>query len=230
MRRSARVLSTAVAGAAPGAVAAPASADPAARITPRTVAPGGPVTVPVSCDAVGGALPACIDATSCAVDESRVRLNGVGGHDCGDGGRMQARSPSAAGHSGTARIPAGGTAGGPAEAVGPAAERGVDGSGPLPSSGREKPWNVSFTAPRDGPEGQDRGQRPGQGRFQGQGQGQEGDDDRGQGQPPPGVQHGAQAGTGRASVPTPVAGGPLIAAALGAAAHRLRRHGPGVDR
>jgi hypothetical protein len=63
MRRSARVLSAAaLTGAALGAGAVSAVADPAADITPRSVAPGGTVTVSVSCDAVGGALPAFIDA------------------------------------------------------------------------------------------------------------------------------------------------------------------------
>ncbi|MFC9083526.1 hypothetical protein ACFTY7_42450 [Streptomyces sp. NPDC057062] len=204
MRRSAHVPFAAVAGAAPGAVAAPASAGPAARITPRTVAQGGLDTVSVSCDAVGGALPEFIDATSYAFDEGRVRLDRVGGHDYADGGGMQARSPGAVVYSGTARIPVGGKF-----------------RGRIPGQRQTQ----SRTP--------DQGQVPGQYRGQARSQGREGSDDRGQGQSPPGVQHGSQAGMGGAfcgSVPSLVAGGPLSAAVLGAAAHRLRRHGPSVDR
>ncbi|MFD8030443.1 hypothetical protein ACFV3F_17120 [Streptomyces sp. NPDC059717] len=200
MRRSAHVLSAAVAGAAPGTVAAPTTADPAARSTPRRVAPGGQDTVSVSCDAVGGTLPEFIDATSYAFDEDSVRPDRFGGRDRADGSGMQARSPGAVVYSGRARIPARGTF------------RGL-------TPGRR----------------QTQGRIPYQGGVAGQyqGQGQEGYDDRGQGQSPPGIQHGSQAGMGRAfggSVPSPVAGGPPGAAALGAAAHRLRRHGLSVDR
>ncbi|TFV33418.1 hypothetical protein E4K10_34005 [Streptomyces sp. T1317-0309] len=109
MRRSAHVMSAAAAGAAPGAVAAPTTADPAARSTPRRVAPGGQDTVSVSCDAVGGTLPEFIDATSYAFDEDSVRPDRVGGRDRADGSGMQARSPGAVVYSGRARIPAGGT-------------------------------------------------------------------------------------------------------------------------
>ncbi|GAA3795317.1 hypothetical protein [Streptomyces chiangmaiensis] len=180
MRCSARVLSAAVAGAALGAVAAPASADPAAHITPRSVAPGGLVTVSVSCAAAGSTLPEFIDAASRTFEEGKVRLTRADGYGAGDGTGMRARSPNAVLYTGTARIPVGGTASGIAEAAGPDAEWGVDGRCPVTSGDREKPWNVSFTVTRDGPGGQ-----------------------------------------------SLVAGGVLIAAALGAHVHRLWRHGLG---
>ncbi|MFF1450075.1 hypothetical protein ACFVYF_18330 [Streptomyces sp. NPDC058274] len=102
MRRTARVLfATALAGAVVGGTASTAFADPAAEVSPRTVAPGGTVTVSVSCDTAGGTPPEYIDATSQGFEDGKVRLHRVAGTD---------DSAAGAAYSGTARIPAAGSA------------------------------------------------------------------------------------------------------------------------
>ncbi|MFD5073333.1 hypothetical protein [Streptomyces sp. NPDC058371] len=100
MRRTARVLfATALAGAVVGGSASAAFADPAAEVSPRTVAPGGTVTVSVSCDAADGTTPPeYIDATSQGFEDGKVRLHRVAGSD---------DSTAGAAYSGTARIPSG---------------------------------------------------------------------------------------------------------------------------
>jgi hypothetical protein len=124
MRRTACVLSaTALAGAVLGVAAPAASADPAAEVSPSTVAPGGTVTVSVSCDATGGAPPDFIDATSKGFEDGKVRLTRVAGDDGTAGGTS---------YSGTARIPPGGGdagAGGSPDDTGPDAV-GSDAVGP----------------------------------------------------------------------------------------------------
>lgn len=75
MRCSARAPSAAaLAGAAPGAAAPPASAD----ITPRPVAPGATVTVSGSCAAAGAGLPDSVEGVSQAFEGGKVRLNHAG--------------------------------------------------------------------------------------------------------------------------------------------------------
>jgi hypothetical protein len=64
----------ALAGAAPGAVAPPAFAD----ITPRSVAPGGAVTVSGYCDAAGAGLPDSVEGVSQAFEGGKIRLNHAG--------------------------------------------------------------------------------------------------------------------------------------------------------
>ncbi|MEV5904636.1 hypothetical protein [Streptomyces sp. NPDC052127] len=62
MRRTAHLLSTlAVVGAVLVAVGPAASADPAAEVSPGSVAPGGSVTVSVSCGPLGAAAPESLD-------------------------------------------------------------------------------------------------------------------------------------------------------------------------
>ncbi|QWA24966.1 hypothetical protein KJK32_37210 [Streptomyces sp. JCM17656] len=82
MRRTARALSVAaLTGVALGAPASAASADPAAEVSPGTVAPGGSVTVSVTCDALDGSAPATLQATSQAFEEGTVELKRVSGTD-----------------------------------------------------------------------------------------------------------------------------------------------------
>ena len=82
MRRTARVLSAAaLAGAAVGLPATAAFADPASEVSPTTAAPGGTVTVSVSCESTGGEAPATMEATSQAFDEGTVQLQRVAGND-----------------------------------------------------------------------------------------------------------------------------------------------------
>ncbi|MFD7713345.1 hypothetical protein ACFV6E_02295 [Streptomyces sp. NPDC059785] len=97
MRRTARVLSaTALVGAVVGAAVPAAHADPAAEVSPRTVAPGGSVTVSVSCDAAGDAPPEFIDATSRGFEDGKVRLRRVA---------APGKNATGAAYTGTARVP-----------------------------------------------------------------------------------------------------------------------------
>ncbi|MGW0738260.1 hypothetical protein [Streptomyces sp. NPDC002851] len=119
--------SAAVAGTAPAAFAQ----DAAASVSPRTVRPGGTVTVTVSCPMAGGQAPATITANSQAFQAGSVRL-----HRSDDPG-----IPEAARYHGTARIaPAGNFTNTGPNAVGPTSEWGVDGTCP---DGTQ--WNASFT-------------------------------------------------------------------------------------
>ncbi|KUM78293.1 hypothetical protein [Streptomyces curacoi] len=209
MRRTARALPVAaVAGAVLGIAASAASADPAAEVSPRTVSPGGSVTVSVACDPVGGHAPATIDATSQAFEEGTVQLKRVPGND------DKATGPA---YSGTARIsPAENFEGGP-DATGADSAWTVDGTCPAAHGGEGKPWSATFTVARGG--GGDHGRsshRPCPEHH---------DDACGHTQVPHGVRAGA-GGTFTDSVPALVAGGLLIAGALGGAVYRLRRRTP----
>jgi hypothetical protein len=168
MRCSARVLSAAaLAGAALGAVARPASADPSADITPRSVAPGGTVTVSVSCDAAGAGLPDSIEGVSQAFDGGKVRLIRA------DDARARAEGTPGILYSGTARVPAGGSVGAVAGMAGRDAQWGVDGRCPAAPGGHESSWTTSFTVNWDetGRQGDGRSQQSG--RQQGDGQSQQ---------------------------------------------------------
>ncbi|MEV0169931.1 hypothetical protein AB0I00_02215 [Streptomyces sp. NPDC050803] len=200
MRRTVRALSVAaLAGAALGVAAPSASADPAAEVSPATVQPGGSVTVSVTCDPVGGPAPTTMDATSQAFEEGTVALQKVPGND------EQAAGPA---YRGTARIaPAADLESG----VGPDSAWTVDGTCP---GGQGKPWSATFTVTRAAATA-----RPCT-------------------EPHPDscsgavVQRGVRAGQGGAftdSVPALVAGGVLIAGALGGAVYRLRRKAPAAD-
>ncbi|MER6123946.1 hypothetical protein ABT173_15065, partial [Streptomyces sp. NPDC001795] len=178
MRRSARVLSAAaLAGAALGAVAPPAFADPSADVSPRSAAPGGEVTVSVTCDAVSGALPEFIEAVSQGFEGGKVRLNradGNGGRGEGTAGRAggvagRRRATTGVRYSGTARIPADGPVDTVAGLAGREAEWGVEGRCPVAPGSREMPWKASFSVSRDG------STRPGEspGKLQGEAEGRQ---------------------------------------------------------
>ncbi|WP_369263868.1 hypothetical protein [Streptomyces sp. R35] len=212
MRRTARALfATALAGAALGAAASAAFADPAAEVSPGSVEPGGTLTISVTCDAIGGAPPDFIDATSQGFEEGKVQLS-----------RVQGDTESAAGaaYRGTARIPSGGNFDGGSDATGPEPEWGVDGACPEPPGGQKKPWKASYTVARGTKAASGTAQWPPD---------VQGPPDV---QRPPAVQRGVHAGEGGAftgSVPALVAGSVLIAGALGAAVHRLRHKDTSAD-
>ncbi|MFD9392410.1 hypothetical protein ACFWBB_17340 [Streptomyces sp. NPDC060000] len=241
MRRTAHFLTAlAAAGAVLVAVAPAASADPAAEVSPGTVAPGGSVTVSVSCGPLGGAAPESVDATSQAFAEGTVKLSKVPGAD-------DAQSGGA--YRGTARIaPAADLEVSP-DAVGPDAAWTVDGACPAAPGGQGRPWSATLDVSHGEtqPCGSASAATCGTGRPCPQAQGTApGHAEACRTVPPcappepqaraaashdPGcapatVGHGVQAGEGGAftdSVPALAAGGLLIAGALGAAVHRLRR-------
>ncbi|WP_181449724.1 hypothetical protein [Streptomyces cyaneus] len=141
MRRTARALSVAaLAGAVVGSAAPAAFADPAAEVSPGTVSPGGSVTVSVSCDPLGGAAPATLEATSQAFEEGTVQLKQVSGKDEKEAG---------AAYSGTARVPPAENLEGDPDAVGAESAWTVDGTCPAASGGEGKPWSATFTVAGD---------------------------------------------------------------------------------
>jgi hypothetical protein len=86
VRRSARALSAAVlAGAALGVAVPLAHAEPAGEVSPESVSPGGSVTVSVTCDPTGGPAPGTIDAVSQAFEAGTVQLRLVSGGDAAAG-------------------------------------------------------------------------------------------------------------------------------------------------
>ncbi|MEV1069825.1 hypothetical protein [Streptomyces sp. NPDC050263] len=247
MGRTAHFLSVlAVAGAVLVAAGPAAFADPAAEVSPGSVAPGGSVTVSVSCGPLGAAAPESLDAASQAFADGTVKLSKVPGDDAQTGAVYQ----------GTAQIaPAADLEASPA-AVGADAAWTVDGTCPAAAGGQGTPWTATLDVARGGtptcgsttPDASCATARPCP--------------------PPPGasqtdpaacrtvppcdrpvpeprgtaaheatcapatVGHGVRAGEGGAftdSVPALAAGGLLIAGALGAAVHRLRRRDPARD-
>ncbi|MFR0356132.1 hypothetical protein [Streptomyces sediminimaris] len=230
MRPTARVLSVAaLASATLGFAASAALADPGAEVSPSSVSPGGSVTVSVTCEATGGEAPATIDATSEAFDEGTVQLQRVPG--TGD----ESAGPT---YRGTARVSSTDDLAaddGPDDAAQDASWT-VDGTCPAAPGGKGKPWHAGFHANDGGgavPGGDDGGVAPGGGSGVEPGGVEPGGD--GAGRPCAGpdagpcadapVQHGVEAGEGGSftgSVPALVAGGILIAGALGAAGYRLR--------
>ncbi|WP_200303090.1 hypothetical protein [Streptomyces adelaidensis] len=228
MRRRARVLSaTALIGAALGAAAPAAYAEPAAEVNPNTVEPGGTLTVSVSCDPTGGPAPETIDASSQAFEQGTVKLQRLPGNDDSAGG------PS---YQGTARIaPAADFETGP-DAKGPS-EWNVDGTCPAAPGGQGKQWSATFTVslggdphhPTHQPTHQpthDPTHDPAHDPAHDPTHDPAHDPAHDPTHPTASVQRGVQAGGGGAftdSVPALVAGGLLIAGALGAAVHRLRR-------
>ncbi|PWI14303.1 hypothetical protein DI272_09140 [Streptomyces sp. Act143] len=201
MRRTVRALSVAVlAGAALGGAVPVAHADPAAEVGPAAVEPGGSVTVSVSCDPVGAGAPADIEATSAAFDEETVLLQRVPGNDDAVAGPA---------YRGTARIAATGDFEGDSAWT-------VDGTCPGAAGAQGKAWSATFDVVRGGggrhgcteprAEPCSRTSAP--------------------------VQRGVHAGAGGSftdSVPALVAGGALIAGALGGAVYRVRRKMPRAD-
>jgi hypothetical protein len=183
MRRTVRALSaTALTAVALGTTVA-AAENPGAEVSPRTVAPGGTVTVSVACEATGGPAPETIDATSKAFEHGTVQLHKAAGEEDAAGGPA---------YSGTARIaPAanfeeggpdsadkddavdkdgavekdgavgedGGT--GKDDAVGKGSDWSVDGTCPAAPGGQGKQWSASFTASREGSRDGSEGSRDG---------------------------------------------------------------------
>ncbi|WP_405989759.1 hypothetical protein [Streptomyces sp. NBC_00986] len=197
MRRTA--LALAVVGLV-GAAGPALAADPGAEVSPSSVRAGGSVTVSVTCEAIGGTVAETIDATSQGFDDGTVQLQRVPGNDD--------RAAGAA-YRGTARISTDGVERDSAWTV--------DGTCPAPPGGQGRPWSATFSIERGG--GQPPCQEP---------RGDACGDVRGD--VPAAVQRGVQAGEGGTftdSVPALVAGGVLIAGALGGAVYRLRRRTPG---
>jgi hypothetical protein len=134
----------------------PADGQAAAQVSPADVAPGGTVTVSVSCGPTGGSAPATLEATSPAFEKGTVALRKV----AGDGG-----TTSGPAYRGTARIAAAEdfeTEAGTEDAEDPAgtedfagAEGGagaeddwtVDGACPDASGGEGDPWSATMTVP-----------------------------------------------------------------------------------
>ncbi|WP_329332808.1 hypothetical protein OG866_07965 [Streptomyces sp. NBC_00663] len=204
MRRTVRALSVAVlAGAVVGVGGSAALADPAAEVSPGSVEPGGSVTISVSCDPVTAAAPATIEATSQAFDEGTVQLQRVPGND---------GAVTGAAYRGTARM-------GSAGDYGDDSAWTVDGTCPGAAGAQGKPWSATFDVAGGSGSGDGGGGRQGC------------TEPRVEPCPTPSapVQQGVHAGAGGAftdSVPALVAGGVLIAGALGGAVYRVRRRSP----
>lgn len=145
MRRTARVLSAAALAGAVLAGAVPAAfAEPTAEVSPAAVAPGGSVTVSVSCDPLGGPAPKTLNATSQAFADGTVQLSLVPGND----------ELSGPGYRGTARIAPAADLDAPAEAVGTDSAWTVDTTCPAPPGGQGSLSRGTFDvsrneAPRD---------------------------------------------------------------------------------
>ncbi|OQR62678.1 hypothetical protein B6E66_18935 [Streptomyces maremycinicus] len=247
MRRTAHLLSAlAMAGAALVAVGTAASADPAAEVSPAGVAPGGSVTVSVSCGPLGATAPESLDATSQAFAEGTVELSKVPGADGAQTGTA---------YRGTARVaPADDLQVSP-DAVGPDAAWTVDGTCPAAPGGQDKPWSATLDVARGTPPPCGSASAASCAPARPCPPAQDPATARGDACrtvrpcPPPEpraaephaaapleedcapatVGHGVQAGEGGAftdSAPALAAGGLLIAGALGAAVHRLRRRDP----
>lgn len=206
MRRTVRALSVAVlAGAAVGVAVPVAFADPAAEVSPSSVHPGGSVTVAVTCDSTGGTPPGSIEATSQAFDEGTVLLQLVAGHN---------DTASGPAYRGTARIAPAPDFEADANAVGKDSAWTVDGTCPAAAGGQGKQWSATFTVTRGGASGHPC------------------TEPHTPSCSPAPVQRGVHAGTGGTftdSVPALVAGGVLIAGALGAAVYRVRRREPRAE-
>ncbi|WP_427918857.1 hypothetical protein [Streptomyces sp. cg40] len=179
-------------------VAGPAVAvDSAAEVSPSTAQAGGSVTVSVSCEVAGGTAPETLDATSQAFDDGTVQLQRVPGNDDRAAGSA---------YRGTARISADG--------VERDAAWTVDGTCPAPPGGQGRPWSATFSVERASGGGQRPCQEPRAESCAGAAV----------------IERGVRAGEGGTftdSVPALVAGGVLIAGALGGAVYRLRRRTPG---
>ncbi|MER6559293.1 hypothetical protein ABT300_16445 [Streptomyces sp. NPDC001027] len=245
MGRTAHFLSAlAVAGAVLVAAGPAAAADPSAEVSPGSVAPGGTVTVSVSCGALGVAAPETLEAASQAFADGAVKLTKVPGGD----------AQADAAYQGTAAVAPAAELEVSPDAVGPDAAWTVDGACPAAPGGPGKPWSATLDVARTPapPCGAAAGEScstakpcpqpltaaqphpagcrtaPPCGRPEAQPRGAASPTDC----PPASVDHGVRAGAGGAftdSVPALAAGGLLIAGALGAAVHRLRRRGPSVD-
>ncbi|WTP63757.1 hypothetical protein OHU07_34110 [Streptomyces phaeochromogenes] len=238
MRRTVRALSaTALTAVALGTTVA-AAENPGAEVSPRTVAPGGTVTVSVACEPTGGPAPETIDATSQAFEHGTVQLHKAAGEEDAAGGPA---------YSGTARIAPAANAeeGGPDtadtddavgkdDAAGKDSDWSVDGTCPAAPGGQGKQWSASFTASREASRDGSEGSRDDGSREEGsrkeesrdEGSHEEVPRDGGSRDDGAAVQRGVHAGEGGAFTDSTLAlvtGGVLIAGAAGAAVHRLRR-------
>ncbi|MEU8861954.1 hypothetical protein [Streptomyces umbrinus] len=233
MRRTVRALSaTALTAVALGTTVA-AAENPGAEVSPRTVAPGGTVTVSVACEPTGGPAPETIDATSQAFEHGTVQLHKAAGEEDAAGGPA---------YSGTARIAPAANAeeGGPDtvdtddavgkdDAAGKDSDWSVDGTCPAAPGGQGKQWSASFTASREASRDGSEGSRDDGSREEGsrdKGSREEGSHEEAARDGGAAVQRGVHAGEGGAFTDSTLAlvtGGVLIAGAAGAAVHRLRR-------
>ncbi|MDW8805734.1 hypothetical protein P1P68_13300 [Streptomyces scabiei] len=224
MRRRARVLSaTALIGAVLGAAAPPSLADPAAEVNPHSVAPGGTLTFSVSCDPTGGPAPETIDASSQAFEQGTVTLQRLPGNDDSAGG------PS---YQGTAKIAPAADFETGADAANSATEWGVDGICPAAPGGEGRQWSATFdVTPGDDAPLHDLERYPSHPPTHQPTKDPTHQPSQRPDHPTAPVQRGVHAGGGGAftdSVPALAAGGLLVAGALGAAVHRLRRRDRGT--
>ncbi|MEU1042858.1 hypothetical protein ACFYP4_03910 [Streptomyces sp. NPDC005551] len=254
MRRTARVLSaTALASAALGAFASAAFADPAAEGGPRTVAPGA-VTAPVAREETAASAPPPIDAGPEGYEDRRAGPYPVAADEGGPAPAFgPAAPPPVADVNPRAVGPdaaEAGTASGGADEVGPG-DVGPDAVGPDavrpedvgPGVGDLGGVGPDAVGPDSVPEGvgpEGRSPAPDErqpsrdgaardGATQDSGT-RDGTASRSPGEDPAvGSRRGVRAGEGGAftdSLPALIAGGVLIAGAVGAAAYRLRSGGP----
>ncbi|MGW5636846.1 hypothetical protein [Streptomyces sp. NPDC003832] len=200
MHRSVRVLSAlALGGAAVGFAGSAAFAEPAAEVSPASVHPGASVTVSVTCDPLAGAAPATMDATSQAFEEGTVALHSTGDDE----------NPT---YRGTARIATAAELE-VADSLGPDTAWTVDGTCPAAPGGQGRPWSATLTVTKGGGSTA----RPCTA------------EEHRESCPSAVVQRGVHAGQGGTftdSVPALVAGGLLVAGALGGAVYRLWRRSP----
>ncbi|GAA3850352.1 hypothetical protein GCM10022403_097400 [Streptomyces coacervatus] len=227
MPRTTSVLSVAALAGATLGFAGAAYADSAAGVGPSTVSPGGSVTVSVACGSTGGPPPATVDATCAAAPGGQGKAWSAPFHVSGDGGDGGGRGDSGGGgghgdvgvgsDGGRGGDVGGGYTDGGGGDVGVGDIGGGDsGGGGGHGEGRPctepAPDSCGGAGTQDGTQngtqhgmehGVDHGVEPG---VQN------------------GIQHGVEAGAGGSftdSVPALVAGGILIAGAVGAATYRL---------
>ncbi|UUU26087.1 hypothetical protein [Streptomyces sp. DSM 40750] len=247
MRRRARVLSaTALIGAVLGAAAPAAYADSAAEASPQTADPGGTLTISVACGPTGGPAPESIDASSQAFEQGTVTLQRLPGDDDSGGGPSyegtakiapaadfevgpdEAGSPTEWGVDGTCPTAPGGEA-----------EQWNTIFNVSQGGEEHDPTDQPTHQPTDEPDYQlneldyqpthEPDHQPNEPDYQPTHQPEHQPTHQPTHHSPhhtAPVQHGVHAGGGGAftdSVPALVAGGLLIAGALGAAVHRLRR-------
>ncbi|MER7898300.1 hypothetical protein ABTX62_19875 [Streptomyces sp. NPDC096046] len=221
MRRSLHALSVAaLAGSALVGFAPAVFAEPTAEVSPATVRPGDTLTVSVSCAPTDGPPPDTIDATSQAFDDGMVPLRRVTGND---------DAVSGPAYRGTARIASAENFEGDPDAEGEDSAWTVDGTCPAPPGGEGEPWSATFTvAHRSGPHEPSHMPTHHPTHHPTHKPCPEPTHHRAPHSTECGaavIERGVRAGDGGAftdSVPALVAGGVLIAGALGAAAHRLR--------
>lgn len=226
MPRTARVLSVAALAGATLGFASAAYADSAAETGPSSSSPGGRVTVSVACEATGGVPPATVEAVSQANARRGISATVDGTCATAPGGKDKAWSTASRvnrgdGSEGAGRGEGGGDGGLAGDNGGGGLGDGGGGGGRGDDGGGGGGADLGGGDVGDGG-GHDQG-RPctdpeadscgGAGMQNGTEHGLQN-----------GRQHGVEAGAGGTfsdSVPALVAGGLLIAVALGAAAYRL---------